>query len=207
MTSRTLVAGIGNVFLSDDAFGVEAANHLASRTLPAGVRVEDYGIRGIHLAYELLEGYDALVLLDAVPMGESPGTLAVIEPELVPHPPAGSDPDASPVDAHTMSPDIVLATLARLGGSVGSRRHRGLPAGRPARRHGPHAGGPGRRRPRRGPVPRSRRRPRPSQCPTRRKGNPPMIRRLFASLLLAVVAGLVIKSLPDIARYLKMREM
>jgi hydrogenase maturation protease len=119
VTSRTLVAGIGNVFLSDDAFGVEAADRLATRTLPPGVRVEDYGIRGIHLAYELLEGYDALVLLDAVPMGESPGTLAVIEPELVPHPSSGSDPDALPVDAHTMSPDIVLATLARLGGSVG----------------------------------------------------------------------------------------
>jgi hydrogenase maturation protease len=114
-----LVAGIGNVFLSDDAFGVEAANRLAGRPLPEGVRVEDYGIRGIHLAYELLEGYDALVLLDAVPMGEVPGTLAVIEPQLVQGPSTGSDPDSHPVDAHTMSPDVVLATLARLGGSVG----------------------------------------------------------------------------------------
>jgi hydrogenase maturation protease len=116
---HTLVAGIGNVFLSDDAFGVEAANRLAARTLPAGVRVEDYGIRGIHLAYDLLEGYDALVVLDAVPMGEPPGTIAVIEPQLAEGPSTGSDPDSPPVDAHTMSPDIVLATLARLGGSVG----------------------------------------------------------------------------------------
>lgn len=120
MRPHTLVAGIGNVFLSDDAFGVETANRLAARRdLPEGVRVEDYGIRGIHLAYELLEGYDALVLIDAVPMGEAPGTLAVIEPQLVQGPSTGSDPDSPPVDAPTMSPDVVLATLARLGGSVG----------------------------------------------------------------------------------------
>ena len=109
--------------LATTRFGVEVAHRLAGRALPDGVRVEDYGIRGIHLAYDLLEGYDALVLVDAVPMGEPPGTLAVIEPE----PAIGratvssSTPTAAPssaVDAHTMSPDIVLATLARLGGSV-----------------------------------------------------------------------------------------
>ena len=114
MIGRTLVAGIGNVFLSDDAFGVEVAHRLAGRALPEGVRAEDYGIRGVHLAYELLEGYDTLVLIDAVPLGQPPGTLAVIEPEVDP------DPDgARVVDAHTMNPDVVLATLARLGGSVG----------------------------------------------------------------------------------------
>ncbi len=123
MSGRVLVAGIGNVFLSDDAFGVEVARLLSSRVLPEGVRVEDYGIRGIHLAYDLLEGYDALVVIDAVPMGEPPGTLAVIEPEPAVGPAtrcsSHSDGDGgSPVDAHTMSPDIVLATLARLGGSV-----------------------------------------------------------------------------------------
>ena len=94
MTTRpahTLVAGIGNVFLSDDAFGVEVANRLAGRrALPEGVRVEDFGIRGIHLAYELLEGYDTLVLIDAVPMGEAPGTLAVIEPQLARGPSTGA---------------------------------------------------------------------------------------------------------------------
>src|SRR5580704_9851562 len=125
MSGRPLVAGIGNVFLSDDAFGVEVAHRLAGRPLPDGARAEDYGIRGIHLAYELLEGYDALVLIDAVPMGEPPGTLAVIEPTAD----AGHDPDDGAddgpaaeiplVDAHTMSPDVVLGTLARLGGSVG----------------------------------------------------------------------------------------
>ena len=84
MRGSTLVAGIGNVFLTDDAFGVEVAHRLTSRALPEGVRVDDFGIRGIHLAYELLEGYDALVLIDAVPMGEPPGTLAVLEPDDAP---------------------------------------------------------------------------------------------------------------------------
>jgi hydrogenase maturation protease len=118
MTRRVLVAGIGNIFQSDDAFGVEVATRLAARTLPAGVRVEDFGIRGVHLAYELLEGYDGLVIIDAVPMGELPGTLAVLEPE----PDAGTTGaaagDVPVVDAHTMNPDVVLASLRRLGGSV-----------------------------------------------------------------------------------------
>ncbi|HUE06092.1 MAG TPA: hydrogenase maturation protease [Acidimicrobiales bacterium] len=113
MSGHTLVAGIGNVFLSDDAFGVEVAHRLAGRSLPEGVRAEDYGIRGLHLAYELLEGYDTLVLIDAVPIGQPPGTLAVIEPEV------DADEGVPVVDAHTMNPDVVLATLARLGGSVG----------------------------------------------------------------------------------------
>ena len=81
---RVLVAGIGNIFLGDDGFGVEVADRLAGRTLPDGVQVADFGIRGVHLAYELLDGYDALVLVDAVPMGEPPGTVAIIEPELEP---------------------------------------------------------------------------------------------------------------------------
>jgi hydrogenase maturation protease len=119
VTSRILVAGIGNLFLSDDAFGVEVVRELSGRALPDGVRVEDYGIRGIHLAYDLLQGYDTLVLIDAVPMGEPPGTLAVIEPEPASVLASSAEGGAAPaVDAHTMSPDIVLATLAHLGGSV-----------------------------------------------------------------------------------------
>jgi hydrogenase maturation protease len=110
-----LVAGIGNIFFSDDGFGVEVAQRLAGQELPAGVRVEDFGIRGLHLAYELLEGYDALVLLDALPMGEPPGTLVVMEPELAAPPETG---EAPVMDAHTMSPTVVLSTLARLGGRV-----------------------------------------------------------------------------------------
>jgi hydrogenase maturation protease len=117
MSRRVLVAGIGNIFLGDDGFGVEVAARLAGRDLPPGVRVADFGIRGVHLAYELLDGYDALVLVDAVPMGEPPGTIAVIEPE-----PDGewasADDTEVVVDAHTMSPHVVLSTLARLGGTL-----------------------------------------------------------------------------------------
>jgi hydrogenase maturation protease len=117
VSGGVLVAGIGNLFLSDDAFGVEVANRLAALPVPAGVRVADFGIRGVHLAYELLDGYDGLILIDAVPMGEEPGTVAVIEPQ-----PDGSldlGGDTEPViDAHSMSPEVVLATLGRLGGNV-----------------------------------------------------------------------------------------
>ena len=117
MRRGVLIAGIGNIFLSDDAFGVEVVQRLAGCPLPPGVRVEDFGIRGIHLAYELLEGYDGLVLVDAVPMNEAPGTLALIEPQRETRGRAGMDTPAI-VDAHTMNPDVVLATLSHLGGSV-----------------------------------------------------------------------------------------
>jgi hydrogenase maturation protease len=116
MNQRTLVAGIGNIFLSDDGFGVEVATRLAAQPLPPGVRVADFGIRGLHLAYELLDGYDCLVLVDAVPMGEKPGTVALIQPE--PDGSMGGDETVPVVDAHSMDPRVVLATLARLGGSV-----------------------------------------------------------------------------------------
>jgi hydrogenase maturation protease len=116
MSPGILVAGIGNIFLSDDGFGIEVANRLAAGPLPAGVRVADFGIRGVHLAYELLEGYDGLLLVDAMPMGEAPGTVAVIEPYADPD--LAPDEEAPVVDAHSMSPEVVLATLERLGGSV-----------------------------------------------------------------------------------------
>ncbi|HUC15675.1 MAG TPA: hydrogenase maturation protease [Acidimicrobiales bacterium] len=116
MSPGVLVAGIGNIFLSDDGFGVEVANRLAAVPMPRGVRVGDFGVRGVHLAYELLDGYDRLILVDAVPMGEAPGTLAVIQPAAAGVP--GPDEDIPVVDAHSMSPDVVLATLSRLGGSV-----------------------------------------------------------------------------------------
>jgi hydrogenase maturation protease len=117
MKQRTLIAGIGNIFLSDDGFGVEVARRLAAQPLPPGVRVEDFGIRGVHLAYELLDGYDSLVLVDAVPMGEKPGTVAVIQPESDSSL-SGRDEAVPVVDAHSMDPGVVLATLARLGGHV-----------------------------------------------------------------------------------------
>jgi hydrogenase maturation protease len=116
VSNGVLVAGIGNIFSSDDGFGVEVANRLAQRTLPSGVRVTEFGIRGLHLAYELLDGYDALILVDAVPMGDAAGTLAVIAADADGQLP-GDDNDTI-MDAHSMSPDVVLGTLARLGGSV-----------------------------------------------------------------------------------------
>ncbi|HEX8581191.1 MAG TPA: hydrogenase maturation protease [Acidimicrobiales bacterium] len=110
--TRTLVAGIGNVFNGDDGFGPEVARRLLDRPLPDGVRVEDYGIRGVHLAYELLDGYDLVVLVDALPRGEAPGTVYVLEPEV--------DVDAAPpLDAHRMDPRSVLAAVAGMGGEVG----------------------------------------------------------------------------------------
>jgi hydrogenase maturation protease len=118
VTANVLVAGIGNIFLGDDGFGVEVATRLAAERLPDGVRVVDFGIRGVHLAYELLDGYDVLVLVDALPLGEAPGTLAVVEPDGVALPDPGDDA-APALDAHNMSPTVVLGMLAGLGGSVG----------------------------------------------------------------------------------------
>jgi hydrogenase maturation protease len=107
---RVLVAGIGNVFLGDDGFGVALADRLARRTLPAGVEVVDYGIRGMDLAYAMAGGgYDHVLLLDATPRGEPPGTLYVIEPEV--------DPDAVAVETHGMDPVTVLAMVQALGGA------------------------------------------------------------------------------------------
>jgi hydrogenase maturation protease len=108
-----LVAGIGNVLLADDGFGVEVARRLAERELPLGVKVADFGIRGMDLAYELQEDYDAAVLVDAVPRGEPPGTLYVIEPDL-----DGDGGDG--LDPHGMSPVRVLG-LARVLGTLPPR--------------------------------------------------------------------------------------
>jgi hydrogenase maturation protease len=104
---RVLVAGIGNVFLGDDGFGVALADRFARRELPPGVEVVDFGIRGMDLAYALPE-YDAAILLDATPRGEAPGTLYVIEPDL-------EDIDVAP-EAHGMNPVMVLALARTLGG-------------------------------------------------------------------------------------------
>jgi hydrogenase maturation protease len=82
MSASILVAGVGNIFLGDDAFGVEAARALARRDWPEGVLVVDYGIRGFDLAYALLESWDAVILVDALPRGGRPGTLYLLEPDL-----------------------------------------------------------------------------------------------------------------------------
>jgi len=115
---RVLVAGIGNVFLGDDGFGVEVVDRLRRRPVPAGAKVVDFGIRGLHLAYELLEGFEALVLVDALPLGEAPGTVALVEAEVPDAPEPDPEVTGPALDAHTMSPAVVLGTLAHLGGSV-----------------------------------------------------------------------------------------
>jgi hydrogenase maturation protease len=116
---KVLVAGIGNIFLSDDGFGSEVAQRVALRgaDLPPDVKVEDFGIRGVHLAYELLDGYDALVLVDAMPLHEEPGTVCIVEPD-PPEPVEAGDDVAPALDAHSMSPGVVLHMLASLGGTV-----------------------------------------------------------------------------------------
>jgi hydrogenase maturation protease len=114
--SRTLVAGIGNIFLGDDGFGVETARRLAGRDLPAHVEIVDIGVRGVHLAYQLLDGYDTLVLVDATARGEAPGTLYVIEHEVGGRSPAVGTPA---LDGHRMTPDTVLALLATLCAGTG----------------------------------------------------------------------------------------
>ena len=120
--TRSLVAGVGNIFLSDDGFGVEVVKELGQRTLPAGVELTDFGIRGVHLAYQLMEGYDLLVLVDAVPRDQPPGTLFVIEPDvsLATEAVAGAVGEgAMPlVDAHGMEPGAMLSVLEQLGGNV-----------------------------------------------------------------------------------------
>jgi hydrogenase maturation protease len=105
---RVLVAGIGNVFLGDDGWGVALAGRLATRALPRGAEVVDFGIRGMDLAYAMQDDYDAVVFLDATPRGEQPGTLYVIEPDL--------EEIEMTIDAHGMDPVKVLA-LARILGA------------------------------------------------------------------------------------------
>jgi hydrogenase maturation protease len=108
-----LVAGVGNIFLSDDGFGPEVVRHLAgeAQPLPVQARLVDYGIRGMHLAYDLLEGYEALVIVDARPGPGAPGELVVLEigPDDVP---------GGEFDAHGMDPMAVLAALPDLGGQL-----------------------------------------------------------------------------------------
>lgn len=136
MTPRVLVAGIGNIFLGDDGFGPEVVRRLAGDELPADVGVVDYGIRGLHLAYDLLDGYAGLVLVDAVPGQAVPGSLRVLEvgsenlgqADVGGGGPNGSGPSGDDVDggglggggldAHSMDPVTVLASVRALGGRL-----------------------------------------------------------------------------------------
>ena len=110
---RILVAGIGNIFMGDDAFGAEVAQQLAQRNLPADVRVGDFGIRGLDLAYALQDGYETTILIDAYPRGDEPGTLYVAEPDL------DRISDSAPeMDAHGLDPLKILRLAASMGASL-----------------------------------------------------------------------------------------
>lgn len=112
MVARVLVAGVGNLFLGDDGFGPEVVRRLAGRPeLPLGVRVADYGIRGMHLAYDLVEPWDALILVDALPGEGVPGEVAVLEV-------GPDDLGGGEFDAHGMNPVAMLASVERLGGTL-----------------------------------------------------------------------------------------
>ena len=119
--NRILVAGVGNIFLSDDGFGTEVVRAMAGRALPEGVEVVDFGIRGVHLAYQLLDGYDLLVVIDAAPRGSAPGTVSLLEVDQAQVPSAAAavtGGEAALVDAHGLEPGAILAMLGSLGGQV-----------------------------------------------------------------------------------------
>jgi len=111
--ARILVAGIGNIFWGDDAFGVEVVRRLAERPLPPEVRVVDFGIRAMDLTYALLEPYEAVILVDALPRGQAPGTLYVLEPTLETTQPANVS-----IEVHDMNPVKVLRLAQSLGSQV-----------------------------------------------------------------------------------------
>lgn len=115
MECKVLVACVGNIFLGDDAFGVEVANRLSQEPLPEGVKVVDFGIRSYDLAYALMDSWDDVILVDALPRGGAPSTIYVLEPEL-PGDDAGAQPFA--IDAHSMNPVAVLQMVHALGGKV-----------------------------------------------------------------------------------------
>jgi len=110
---RILVAGVGNIFLGDDGFGVEVVRRLAGRKLPEGAELVDFGIRGMDLVYALQDDYEGVVFVDATPRGEKPGTVYIIEPEI-------EEEGEVVLDTHGMDPLKVLK-LARALGAKPSR--------------------------------------------------------------------------------------
>jgi hydrogenase maturation protease len=111
---RILVAGIGNIFLGDDGFGVEVVRHLLRRVIPTDVRVVDFGVRGLDLAYALQDGYETTILVDAFPHGQAPGTVSIVKPD-------ASEFEASPgnlVEPHGMHPINVLRMAKAMNGTL-----------------------------------------------------------------------------------------
>jgi hydrogenase maturation protease len=111
---RALVAGIGNIFCGDDAFGVEVVRILQGCELPSGVRVADFGIRSYDLAYAIMDDYDLVILVDAAPRGQSPGTVSLIQPEIE----SAGKATTELVNAHSMGPARALQLVQSLGGQV-----------------------------------------------------------------------------------------
>jgi hydrogenase maturation protease len=111
---RILIAGIGNIFLGDDAFGVETIRELAKREWREEVRVVDFGIRAYDLAYAIADGYDAVILVDAAPRGQVPGTVYLIEPDV-----NGLEKTDFMVNGHSLNPVTVLQMAASLDGQIG----------------------------------------------------------------------------------------
>ena len=108
MSGRVLVAGIGNIFLADDGFGCEVVRRLAGNDFPDEVEVVDFGIRGLDLAYALQDGYEAVIFVDALPRGEEPGTVYLIEPEI-------EEEGEVALDTHGMDPVKVIRFARALG--------------------------------------------------------------------------------------------
>ena len=113
---RVLVAGIGNIFLGDDGFGVEVAQRLALRDFPSSVRIADFGIRGFDLAYALQDGYETTILVDAFPRGQAPGTVYLAEPDL--NDLESSFAQTNFVEPHAMNPMNVLRMTAAMQGEL-----------------------------------------------------------------------------------------
>ncbi len=218
MTGRTLVAGVGNVFLGDDAFGVEVVRLLGEQPRRDGAEIRDFGIRGVHLAYELLNGCDLFVLIDAAPRGEAPGTVTVVDVEL-PDPASLTSPV---IDAHSLTPDSIFALLSSLGGRPGRTL---LVACEPA----DVSARMGLSDPVADALPHAVRAveeilaqaaavapdPQDAGSATNLPGKPRqpgrevrgMLSRLIKAVFVAAVLAMVIESLPDIKRYLELREM
>lgn len=115
-TKKILIAGIGNIFLADDGFGVEVAGKLANHSFPQGVRVADFGIRGFDLAYALMEGYETTILVDAYPGEGQPGALFVIEPDLQNL--NSGETEQGFIEPHAMNPVQVLRMAKNMGGEL-----------------------------------------------------------------------------------------
>jgi hydrogenase maturation protease len=115
-----LVAGIGNIFLGDDAFGVEVVRALAQRQLQEGVRVIDFGIRGLDLSYALVDGYELVILVDACQRGGAPGTLYEIEPDLAEE--GGPEGPQVEMETHGLVPSKALSLARVIGSACGNIR-------------------------------------------------------------------------------------